>query len=84
MVNVHAFADQLEAHLARRRSPEILISDERAALLETGGGLKQARAAAGRGADLGRQHRLRLDWKAATTRWALVAAAWDPARMDAC
>ena len=44
-----------------RRSPEILISDERAALLETGGGLKKARTTAGRGADLGRQHRLRLD-----------------------
>ena len=31
------------------RDPEILISDERAALLETGGGLKQARALLGRG-----------------------------------
>ncbi len=31
VVNVHAFADQIEAHLARRRSPEILISDERQA-----------------------------------------------------
>ena len=35
VVNVHAFADQMTAHLARRRSPEILISDERGALLET-------------------------------------------------
>jgi len=44
VVNVHWFADRLEAHLAaRRRGPEIVISDERAELLETGGGLKKAR-----------------------------------------
>ncbi len=44
VVNVHWFADRLEAHLAARgRGPRILISDERAELLETGGGLKKAR-----------------------------------------
>jgi N-acetyl-alpha-D-muramate 1-phosphate uridylyltransferase len=43
VVNVHAFADRLEAHLARRtRPPAIVISDERDALLETGGGLRKA------------------------------------------
>ena len=43
VVNVHWFADRLEAHLAARgRSPRIVISDERAELLETGGGLKKA------------------------------------------
>ena len=43
VVNVHWFADRLEAHLAARgRGPEITISDERAELLETGGGLKKA------------------------------------------
>src|SRR6202789_3390400 len=47
VVNVHGFADEMTAHLARRRSPEILISDERAVLLETGGGLKHARALLG-------------------------------------
>jgi N-acetyl-alpha-D-muramate 1-phosphate uridylyltransferase len=39
VVNVHAFADQLEAHLRRRTDAEFLISDERAGLLETGGGV---------------------------------------------
>ena len=34
VVNVHHFADQMEAHLARRRDLEILISDERAGLLD--------------------------------------------------
>jgi MurNAc alpha-1-phosphate uridylyltransferase len=44
VVNVHAFADRLEAHLAARaRPPAIVVSDERALLLETGGGLKKAR-----------------------------------------
>jgi MurNAc alpha-1-phosphate uridylyltransferase len=43
VVNVHAFADALEAHLARRRDMEIIISDERSALLETAGGMKKAR-----------------------------------------
>ncbi|MGB5950344.1 MAG: nucleotidyltransferase family protein [Parvibaculum sp.] len=42
IVNVHRFADQVEAHLAGRRSPRIVISDERERLLDTGGGAKQA------------------------------------------
>ncbi len=42
IVNVHYRADQMEAHLAARARPEIIISDERALLLETGGGLKKA------------------------------------------
>ena len=48
IVNVHWRADQIEAHLARRRSPEILISDERAKLLDQGGGVKHALPAIGR------------------------------------
>lgn len=47
VVNVHAFADLLEAHLKTRRDLEIVISDERARLMETGGGVKQARALLG-------------------------------------
>ncbi len=43
IVNVHYRADQMEAHLAKRTRPEIIISDERALLLETGGGLNRAR-----------------------------------------
>lgn len=42
IVNVHAFADMLEAHLKTRRDVEIVISDERAQLMETGGGVRQA------------------------------------------
>ena len=47
VVNVHWFADRLEAHLASRTRPAVVISDERAELLETGGGLKKARALLG-------------------------------------
>lgn len=42
IVNVHHFADDLEAHLAKRRFPRIVISDERARLLDTGGGARHA------------------------------------------
>lgn len=43
VVNVHAFADKLEAHLGRRKTGlDIIVSDERAALLETGGGVVKA------------------------------------------
>ena len=42
VVNVHHRADQIEQHLAKRNSPEILISDERAKLLDTGGGVRKA------------------------------------------
>lgn len=43
IVNVHAFADMLENHLRRRRDVEIVVSDERALLMETGGGARKAR-----------------------------------------
>ena len=47
VVNVHAFADRLEAHLAGRTDLEIIISDEREELLETGGGVVKARSLLG-------------------------------------
>ncbi len=39
IVNVHHLADQIEAHLSTRRDIEIVISDEREALLDQGGGI---------------------------------------------
>ena len=39
VVNVHHFAEQMEAHLASRHRPNIVFSDERAALMNSGGGL---------------------------------------------
>jgi len=42
VVNVHYLADLLENHLKSRKSPAVTISDERALLLETGGGMIRA------------------------------------------
>ena len=42
VVNVHFLANLLLAHLARRKTPKIVISDERDRLLETGGGIAKA------------------------------------------
>ena len=43
VVNVHAHADHLQAHLQTRTGlPQIVISDEREELLETGGGVVKA------------------------------------------
>jgi MurNAc alpha-1-phosphate uridylyltransferase len=42
VVNVHYLADALEAHVTARAMPKVTISDERALLLETGGGMIKA------------------------------------------
>jgi len=42
VVNVHYCADVLERHLATRSDVDIYLSDERHALLDTGGGIKHA------------------------------------------
>ena len=42
VVNVHYLADPLEAYLTEREKPKVIISDERAELLETGGGMVKA------------------------------------------
>lgn len=42
VVNVHHLADQVEAHVSGRDRPPVRISDERAALLDTGGGVTRA------------------------------------------
>jgi MurNAc alpha-1-phosphate uridylyltransferase len=48
VVNVHYLADQIERHLAGRTRPQIAISDERAKLLDTGGGVVKALGELGR------------------------------------
>jgi MurNAc alpha-1-phosphate uridylyltransferase len=82
VVNVHYRAELIERHLAGRMRPQIVISDERAELLETGGGIVKALPLLGDAAfvlvnsdtlwiDGVRPNLIRLaDW-------------FDPARMDA-
>lgn len=82
VVNVHWFADRLEAHLAARgRGPEITISDERAELLETGGGLKKAMPLLGD--DPVFVANIDSVWTDRGDALAGLAALWDPERMDA-
>lgn len=81
VVNVHYFADDLEAHLLARTRPEILISNERDLLLETGGGLRKARARLGD--DPVFVANIDSVWTERSPALAGLAAAWDPERMDA-
>lgn len=48
VVNVHHFAGQMIDHLSRRTRPEILISDETDALMNSGGGLAKGLRLLGR------------------------------------
>lgn len=42
VVNIHHLPEQLEDHLSKRNSPRIAISDERAEILDSGGGIAKA------------------------------------------
>ncbi|MBO9502243.1 nucleotidyltransferase family protein [Brevundimonas sp. A19_0] len=82
VVNVHWFADRLETHLAgRSRAPEITISDERAELLETGGGLKKAIPLLGD--DPVFVANIDSVWTDRGDALAELADLWDAERMDA-
>jgi len=81
VVNVHWFADRLEAHLADRTAPRITISDERAELLETGGGLKKARPLLGD--DPVFVANIDSVWIDRGDALAELTRLWDPSRMDA-
>jgi len=83
IVNVHYLADQMEAHLrARVKDIEVVVSDERKQLMETGGGLVQAREAIGDAPFLCvNSDNLWIDGPTDAIRQ--LSAAWDDARMDA-
>jgi len=83
VVNVHYLADALEAHLANRvKGIEILVSDERPQLMETGGGIVQARELIGDKPFLVvNSDNLWVDGPADAIR--LLGARWDDATMDA-
>lgn len=87
VVNVHAFADRLEAHLTARAakglSPRIVISDERPQALETGGGVKHALPLLG--GDPVFVANIDSVWiEHGASAIDAVAAAWDPEAMDVC
>jgi MurNAc alpha-1-phosphate uridylyltransferase len=82
VVNVHYLADQIERHLAGRKAPQIVLSDERAELLGTGGGPIKAMPLLGGGPFfLVNSDTIWID--GVTPNLQRLAAAFDPARMDA-
>jgi N-acetyl-alpha-D-muramate 1-phosphate uridylyltransferase len=82
VVNVHHFAEQIERHLASRKRPHIAISDERGFLLGTGGGVRKALPALG-GEPFFHINSDTIWIDGATPNLARLAAAFDPATMDA-
>jgi MurNAc alpha-1-phosphate uridylyltransferase len=83
VVNVHYLGDAVKAHVALRTLPRVAISDERAILLETGGGMKKA-------LDAGllpdpffclNSDNIWLDGP--TDAFADLSAGWNPDEMDA-
>lgn len=81
VVNVHWFADRLEGHLADRQRPAIAISDERAELLETGGGLRKAAPLLGTEPVF--VANIDSVWIDRGDALGDLARLWDPERMDA-
>ncbi|MBI1359325.1 MAG: NTP transferase domain-containing protein [Alphaproteobacteria bacterium] len=82
VVNVHHFADQVEAHLRPRTDIEIVISDERAQLMETGGGVLQALPLLGTAPFF--VVNTDVTWATRGDKtFAHMADAYDPERMDA-
>jgi MurNAc alpha-1-phosphate uridylyltransferase len=83
VVNVHYLADALEAHLATRgHGLEVVISDERSRLLETGGGLVKAAPLIDSDPFLAlNSDNLWIDGPADTLK--LLASQWDGEKMDA-
>jgi N-acetyl-alpha-D-muramate 1-phosphate uridylyltransferase len=83
VVNVHYYADMMEAHLKKRTLPHIAISDERSELLDSGGGVKNALPS------LGKEPFFILNadsiWLEGSANSNLVrlARSFDPAHMDA-
>lgn len=81
IVNVHTKAEMIEAHLAHRITPAITISDERDALLETGGGVTRALPLIQRDGFL--IHNSDCIWQErGTSNLARLTGAWQPDVMD--
>jgi MurNAc alpha-1-phosphate uridylyltransferase len=82
IVNVHHLADQIESHLAARTRPNIVISNERALLLDQGGGIKKVLPLIG--AEPFFICNTDAFWfDAPQSNLVTLAQAWDPEEMDA-
>lgn len=83
VVNVHYLADALEAHLKNRvKGIDVVVSDERDKLMETGGGIVKARELIGdKPFVVANADNLWVDGPADTIK--LLASRWDDELMDA-
>jgi MurNAc alpha-1-phosphate uridylyltransferase len=82
VVNLHHFAGQIEAHLALRKRPKVIFSDEREGLLNTGGGVAKALSQLGT-APFFLLNSDSLWIEGATPNLARLGQAFDAGRMDA-
>jgi N-acetyl-alpha-D-muramate 1-phosphate uridylyltransferase len=82
VVNVHHLADTVERHLAARTRPQIVISDERAQLLGTGGGIAKALPQLG-GAPFFLVNSDTVWLDGVRPNFTRLAEAFDPTTMDA-
>ncbi|OYU68902.1 MAG: mannose-1-phosphate guanylyltransferase [Alphaproteobacteria bacterium PA2] len=81
VVNIHHFADQMTEHLGKRTHPEIRIVDERAGLLDSGGGIRNALPLLGNEPFfVANIDSLWIDEGVPPLE--AMKAAWDPAKMD--
>ena len=81
VVNVHYLADQIESALAKRSSPQIEVSDERDAILDTGGGVARALPLLGDQPFL--IHNSDSVWvEGVEPNLQRLMRAWEPERMD--
>ena len=81
VVNVHYFADTIEKHVKTRTRPKIVISDERAELLDTGGGVVKALPVLG-DAPFFHVNSDTIWIEGVTPNLKRLGAMFDPARMD--
>jgi MurNAc alpha-1-phosphate uridylyltransferase len=80
VVNVHHFADQIEAAVEGRKLPRIVVSDEREKLLDSGGGVVKALDHLGDAFVIRNADSFWLD--RGPSNIARLIAAFDPGRMD--
>lgn len=81
VVNVHYLADALEAHVTARAAPKVAVSDERALLLETGGGMIKAQEKLPDPFFALNADNIWLDGP--NNAFAELSRRWDPDQMDA-
>jgi len=82
VVNVHHMAEAIEQHLKGRTRPKIAISDERSALLDTGGGVVKALPLLGR-APFFHVNSDTIWIEGVTPNFGRLAAMFDPVEMNA-